>query len=235
MNAEDVIAKLLKLADEDYRPVQMQFYKTDDGNYAQNDQFLGIRVPVLRKHLVLAKGLSLSELEHLLKNPFHEIRHFAILGLVRRFQAAKTPSQKTEIFEFYISHWQAVNNWDLVDSSASQIVGAYLFEKDRALLFAWASAKSLWQRRIVMVACWFFIKQNDFADALKIAEILLSAKEDLLHKAVGWMLREIGKRDEKILLQFLATHYQQMPRTTLRYAIEKFAKVQQQAYLRGQF
>ena len=207
-----------------------RFFKTGKGEYGDDDKFLGIRVPVLRKLVRQCKATSLKQTLNLLKSAFHEERLFALLLLVDKFKHANADEQKT-IYEKYLDNSKFINNWDLVDSSASQIIGAYLQNKDKQPLYQLAKSNSLWQRRIAIIASFHLIRQNQFDESLSIATLLLNDKEDLIHKAVGWMLREIGKRDLAAEKAFLDQHYQQIPRTMLRYAIEKFPEKQRKHYL----
>ena len=178
------------------------------------------------------KTIPLSVAEKLLKSEYHEVRLYALLLLVSSFSKSSV-NEQDEIYHLYLSNTQYVNNWDLVDSSAHHIVGAYLKNKDRFVLYDLSKSNSLWERRIAIISTFYFIKKNQFDDTLHISVQLLSDQEDLIHKAVGWMLREVGKRDLAIEVAFLKSHYQKMPRTMLRYAIEKFSKKERQKYLSG--
>lgn len=232
MNAQEIIQTLEELGDLTIAEHSQCFFKTGKGQYGEGDVFIGIRVPVLRKQVKQFLSVDLSEATHLLESPIHEVRLFALLLLAERYEKADAPEQKA-IFNIYKAHTLRVNNWDLVDSSAPYIVGAYLQEQDKSLLYDWAVSSSLWERRIAIVATFSFIRNNQFDDTLKLAEMLLQDKEDLMHKAVGWMLREVGKRDESTLKSFLKQHYKVMPRTMLRYAIEKFPEPERKSYLQG--
>ena len=196
-----------------------RFFKTGKGQYGEGDQFLGVTVPDQRTVAKKYKQLTLAELKELLNSPIHEHRLVAILILVHQFEKGDETSRK-KIYEFYLKHKARVNNWDLVDSSAHKIVGPYLEDKPREILFELAESESLWDRRIAMMSCFYFIRNNDFDDALRVAEMLVDDRHDLIHKAVGWMIREIGARDEGPALDFLRRH-QDMPRTMWRYATEK--------------
>jgi len=207
-----------------------RFFKTGKGEYGEGDRFLGIRVPVLRKRVREYRSLSYKELLGLLHSPYHEERLFSLLLLVDRFERSDAP-ERLKIYQLYLGNTQSINNWDLVDSSASQIVGAYLIDKDRQPLYKLARSSSLWERRISMIATFSFIRNQDFHDALNIAEILISDEQDLILKAVGWMLREVGNRDPEVEKAFLKTRYRDMPRTMLRYAIERFAEQERKRYL----
>lgn len=221
---------LKKLARQDKANFLPRFFKTGIGEYGEGDLFIGVTVPEQRQIALKYKGLPLEQIEELLKSPIHEERLTALFILVHRFTKA-APEEQKQIYDLYLKNTKSVNNWDLVDSSAHFIVGAYLFERPRQLLYQLASSDNLWERRIAMISTYYFIKRGQFTDTLKIAEILLVDKHDLIHKAVGWMLREIGNRDLKTEEAFLNKHYQQMPRTMLRYAIEKFSSEKRQHYL----
>ena len=212
------------------------FFKTGKGEYGEGDLFYGITVPVQRKiakHFYL--DLTLTDLAKTLQSKYHEDRFTTLEALVMKFDRAKAQQDdkaQKAIYDLYLKSTKYVNNWDLVDTSAEYIVGAYLQNKPRAILKKLAKSKSLWERRIAMIACFHFIRQKDFTDALIIAEILLKDKHDLIHKAVGWMLREIGNRDLKTELKFLDKYALQMSRTTLRYAIERFPEKLRLKYLK---
>lgn len=227
------ISKLLKeLGDPVIAEHSQRFFKTGKGEYGEGDQFLGIRVPVLREQVKRYQSILLTEVKKLLTSPFHEERLFALLLLVRKFSKG-SDEEKTIIYQLYLDNTQYINNWDLVDSSAYQIVGVYLETRDRQILYQLAQSHSLWERRIAIMATFQFIRNHQFDDTLQLSELLLNDTEDLIHKAVGWMLREVGKRDIATEKTFLKTHYKTMPRTMLRYAIEKFPKQERQQYLTG--
>lgn len=206
------------------------FFKTGPGQYGEGDVFIGVRVPMIRKVAKEYKGLALAEVERLLHSPIHEERLAALVIMV--LQAAKAGAQaRKQIYDFYLANTRFINNWDLVDVSAPQVVGAYLADKSRGPLYRLAKSSCLWDRRISILATFHFIRQADFDDTLKIAEMLLGDSEDLMHKAVGWMLREVGKRDVAALECFLCQHCRVMPRTMLRYAIERFPERKRQIYM----
>lgn len=210
-----------------------RFFKCGEGEYGEGDKFLGIIVPEQRKIVrKYCSEISLAEIEKLMGSQFHEHRLTGLLMLVEKFAKANKKLQK-EIFDCYLKNIKYINNWDLVDLTAPKIIGAYLLNKDRKILYKLAQSKNLWEKRIAILATSVFIRQNNFTDTLKISEILLIDEHDLIHKAVGWMLREVGKRDQKTEEIFLRKHYIQMPRTTLRYAIEKFDEEKRQAYLKN--
>jgi len=205
-----------------------RFFKTG----GESDKFLGITVPEQRQLAKTYRELSDNNLKILLASPLHEERLTALLILVLQYKKADALRQK-QIYNFYFANITGINNWDLVDLSAPYIVGLYLLDKDKKFLHKLITAKNLWKRRIAIVATWQFIRNNDFKETLALAEKTLSDKEDLIHKANGWMLREVGKRDFATLDNFLRKHYQNMPRTMLRYAIEKYPEKLRLAYLHG--
>lgn len=218
------------LADPAKAVVLQRFFKTGKGQYGEGDKFLGIIVP--KQRLIAKKFLNLnfSDLEILLASPIHEERLIALLILVLQNKKADLKTQ-VEIYNFYVTHTKGINNWDLVDLSAPQIVGKYLLDKDKTLLYDFIIDSILWKRRIAMVATQYFIRNDYFKETLTFAKMLLNDKEDLMHKAAGWMLREMGKRDVTSLTNFLDAHAHEMPRTMLRYAIEKFPEEQRKQYL----
>lgn len=230
MTANEIKKALRAQANPAIAEHSQRFFKTGKGEYAEGDKFLGIRVPVLRKQVSKCQATSLKQALNLLKSTFHEERMFALLLLVDKFKHADA-AEKIAIYELYLNNSQYINNWDLVDSSASQIVGTYLQDKDKQPLYQLAKSNCLWQRRIAIIATFHLIRRNQFDDALNISRLFLNDKQDLIHKAVGWMLREIGKRDLNIEKDFLDKHYRQMPRTMLRYAIEKFPEKERKYYL----
>jgi len=210
-----------------------RFFKTGKGEYGEGDIFLGIRVPVLRKMARKHRGIAIDEVSQLLTSQFHEERLLALFMLVDIFKRGSEKDRKM-IYTLYLDNTKFINNWDLVDSSAGYIVGAYLLKLDKKPLYNLAQSSSLWERRISIISTGHFITYNKFTDTLKIAQMLLHDEEDLIHKAVGWMLREIGKRDSETEERFLKKHYKSMPRTMLRYAIEKFPEEKRKSYLRGE-
>ncbi|MBX2996962.1 MAG: DNA alkylation repair protein [Caldilineaceae bacterium] len=232
MNAETVQQALAELADPSIAEHSQRFFKSGPGEYGEGDRFRGIRVPVQRKVAQRFDRLPLDETERLLHSPFHEDRLTALLILVRQY--GRRQADRQAIYDLYLRNTQFINNWDLVDSSAPQIVGAFLVDKPRAILDELARSSSLWERRIAIMATQHFIKLGEFDDTLRLARILLHDREDLIHKAVGWMLREVGNRDLAVEEAFLAQTYQTMPRTMLRYAIEKFPEDRRKAYLVGE-
>jgi len=229
---QEINEYLLTLSDPEIASHSMRFFKTGPGEYGFGDKFLGIRVPVIRQTVKKYKDATLSTTEKLLKSKYHEIRLFALLLLVSNFSNADDVKQD-KIYHLYLDNTRYINNWDLVDSSAHKIVGAYLENKDRTVLYNLSTSPSLWERRIAIISTFHFIRNNQFDDTLNISKQLLNDDEDLIHKAVGWMLRETGKRDKFIETEFLKKHYQRMPRTMLRYAIERFNADERQKYLHG--
>lgn len=229
----DIKYEMRKLANKKIAEHSQRFFKTGKGQYGEGDIFLGIRVPVLRKIAKKFRRISLAEVSKLLESKFHEERLLSILMLVNLFKSGDEDDQEL-IYELYLDKTKFINNWDIVDISAGNIVGAFLFEKDKAPLYRLVFSENLWERRIAIVATFYFIRNDEFDDTLKIAEILFTDKEDLIHKAVGWMLREVGKRVIEIEEEFLEEHYLKMPRTMLRYAIERFPETRRKMYLKGQ-
>ena len=224
---------MIKLANKEIAEHSQRFFKTGKGQYGEGDIYLGIRVPVLRKIAKKFRRISLAEVSKLLESKFHEERLLSILMLVNLFKSGDEDDQEL-IYELYLDKTKFINNWDIVDISAGNIVGEFLFEKDKAPLYRLVFSENLWERRIAIVATFYFIRNDEFDDTLKIAEILFTDKEDLIHKAVGWMLREVGKRVIEIEEEFLEEHYLKMPRTMLRYAIERFPETRRKMYLKGQ-
>jgi len=227
-----ISTRLRNLADPEIAAHSQRFFKTGKGQYGEGDRFLGIRVPVIRAELKRYPDITLDDIGPLLHSPYHEARLFALLAMVRLFNAS-LQGDRRPIYRFYLGNTRYINNWDLVDSSAAQIVGAYLETRQRRPLYKLVKSASLWERRIAVLATFHFIRSRDYADALRLAEQLLDDDEDLIHKAVGWMLREIGKRDTDVEKTFLQRHCRQMPRTMLRYAIERFPERERRRYLHG--
>ena len=221
---------LAQLGDPERAKNSHWFFKTGKGQYGEGDIFLGITVPEQRKVAKKYIDLSLDDLRELLKSKIHEHRFTALVILISKYREAEESSKK-EIFDLYLKNTETINNWDLVDLSAPRIVGDYLLNKKRSILYKLARSNSLWERRISILSTFTFIDNNDFEDALNISELLLNDEHDLIHKAVGWVLREIGKRDQNVEEQFLAKHHLHMPRTMLRYAIEKFDEKKRKKYL----
>jgi 3-methyladenine DNA glycosylase AlkD len=232
MTAAEIQQRLRGLGSPEAAAGAARFFKTGPGQYGEGDILLGLRAQEMHRLSKEHVGLAVRDLRVLLRSPVHEDRMLALLILVRR--AAKGDSGvKEKIYKLYLAHTRYINNWDLVDSSAREIVGGHLADKSREPILKLARSKNMWERRISIVATHFFIRQGDFADTLRISELLLGDKEDLIHKAVGWMLREVGKKDQPTLEAFLRRHGKVMPRIALRYAIERFPKELRLAYLTG--
>jgi 3-methyladenine DNA glycosylase AlkD len=212
--------------------ISRRFFKTGPGEYGAGDRFIGLTVPQVRSFAKTYRNLPLSETYQLLRSPIHEERLLALIILVEKYQRAEIAGRR-RIYELYLRSTRYINNWDLVDCSAEHIVGTYLRERSRSPLLKLARSENLWERRIAIMATFHFIKRGEFAPTLRLARLLLRDREDLIHKAVGWMLREVGKRDLPAEEKFLKQHYRQMPRTMLRYAIERFPESKRQRYLRG--
>jgi len=230
MTAKDLQTRLRRLGNPKDAAFLAGFFKTGPGQYGEGDMFIGVRVPVIRNVAKDFKGMPLPEVQCLLHSAIHEERLAALVILVMQSANADAKTKKA-IYDLYLAKTNCINNWDLVDLSAPQIVGAYLAARSRRPLYRLARSLWLWDRRIGMLATYHFIKQGDFNDTLKIAEMLLGDREDLMHKAVGWMLREVGKRDLAALEGFLDRHCRVMPRTMLRYAIERFPERKRKKYM----
>ena len=248
VSAKDIISTLLSMGDEWQRENLMRFFKTGKGQYGEGDKFIGIKVPHIRIVVKEARlGVPLKEIGILLKSEWHEVRLCGFLLLVEEMKAAlpkarQVPTvnaeRREEIARFYLRHARRANNWDLVDMSCPKILGKWLLYPkadgsmpDRNILYRLAASSNLWEQRIAMVTCWMLIRYNQYDDALRLATILLPHPHDLIHKAVGWMLREVGKRDIDILEIYLDKHAKEMHRTTLRYAIEKMNEAKRRHYM----
>lgn len=224
--------KIKEIANPDISKTMQWFFKTSKGEYGEGDVFVGLKVPAQRKLAREFGDLTLSDLKRLLNSHIHEERLISLFILIHKYDNGNE-KDKSNIFSFYIENIKGVNNWDLVDLSAPKIVGNYLLDKDKSLLEKFAKSHNLWKRRIAILSTQEFIKNNKFDTTLKIARILINDEHDLIHKAVGWMLREIGKRDLMAEEKFLKVYYKKMPRTMLRYAIEKFHEAKRKKYLQG--
>lgn len=212
------------VADSEKAKFLQGFFKTGKGQYAEGDIFLGIVVPLIRNIVKVNKSLPLSEIQILLDSEFHEARLTALLFVVQMFKKEKLEKERKNLFDFYLKNARKANNWDLVDVTCRDVIGAYLLDKeDRSILYQLATSDNLWEQRIAIVSTWTFIKYKQYDDTLALSEKLMNHKHDLMHKAVGWMLREVGKKDKETLQYFLNTHYKNMPRTSLRYSIEHFS------------
>ena len=230
---KQIMNTLRELSDSDIAAHSQRFFKTGKGEYGEGDRFLGIRVPTIRKYVREYRAISLEDTLKLLKSPYHEARLLALLILVAKYSSTDINTEQQAIYRSYLSHTKFINNWDLVDCSAEHIVGAHLFFKDKQPIYRLVRSRSLWERRIGVMSTFHFIKREVFSETLAIVELLLHDQEDLIHKAVGWMLREVGKRNRNVEERFLAKHYKMMPRTMLRYAIEKLPESERLAYLNG--
>jgi len=233
MNYLDIKKELLLFSNKEKAQHSERFFKTGKGEYGEGEKFLGATVPEVRLVSKKFSSANFDILEKLLKSSYHEERLLALLILVNQFEKADE-KQRQKIFDFYLKNRKGINNWDLVDLSCYKIVGVYLLDKPKDILYKYAKSENLWERRISIVSTYYFIKNNIFDDTITIAEILLEDKHNLIHKAVGWMLREIGKKDVKILQKFLQKNSGKMPRTMLRYSIEKFAESERKKYLSNQ-
>lgn len=234
MNAKNVGVALQQIATKERAESNAWFFKTGSGQYGEGDKFLGVTVPQQRKVAKKFKDLPLTEVEKLVKSPWHEERLTGLFILVGQYQKADLKTKK-EIAGFYHKNRACVNNWDLVDSSAPYILGDYLLNHSRAVLYRLVKSKSVWDRRIAIIATLNFIRLGQYDDTLRLSEQLLGDKHDLIQKAVGWMLREVGKKDQKTLLKFLDIHAAKMPRTALRYSIEHLQPNQRQHYLQARY
>ncbi|RHX80841.1 DNA alkylation repair protein [Leptospira yasudae] len=228
--AGDVQKALQKLSDPIKADFLTRFFKTGPGEYAEGDVFLGIVVPDQRKIAKAHKDLPLEEIELLLRSPIHEERLTSLFILCNRFAKANETERKA-LHAFYLKHLKHVDNWDLVDLSSRVLIGEFLLDKDRKILYKLSESSNLWERRISILSTYAFIRNGDFKDTLKISKLLLNDSEDLIHKGVGWMLREVGNRDLKTETDFLDKYAEQMPRTMLRYAIEKLPEALKRKYM----
>ena len=229
--AHHIQQQLESLIDPVKREYLPKFFKTGKGQYGEGDQFLGVIVPNTRMVAKQYKNCDFSVMAELLQSPWHECRLCALLMLVERFRKSDETERK-RIYDFYLSQTDRINNWDLVDLSAPAIVGEYLKDKPREDLYRLADSTLLWDQRIAIVANWKLIRYGEYFDILALSERLLNHKHDLMHKSIGWMLRELGKRNKELLIQFLDKHSARMPRTMLRYSIEKFPEDERQYYLK---
>ena len=229
--AHHIQQQLESLIDPVKREYLPKFFKTGKGQYGEGDQFLGVVVPNTRMVAKQYKNCDFSVMAELLQSPWHECRLCALLMLVERFRKSDETERK-RIYDFYLSQTDRINNWDLVDLSAPAIVGEYLKDKPREDLYRLADSTLLWDQRIAIVANWKLIRYGEYFDILALSERLLNHKHDLMHKSIGWMLRELGKRNKELLIQFLDKHSARMPRTMLRYSIEKFPEDERQYYLK---
>jgi len=226
--------KLYQHKNPEKAKVLQRFFKTGKGEYGEGDKFLGIVVPTLRKIAKEFQDASQNDLTQLIQSRWHEERLLSLFILILQYQQSQNKTERKNIYRFYLKQMKFINNWDLVDLSAHKIPGNYLLVQNNcAILYRWAKSKTLWTRRIAILSTLAFIRENKFNHTLKLAKLLLNDDHDLIHKAVGWMLREIGKRDLEIEEKFLKKYYRRMPRTMLRYAIERFPERKRKAYLKG--
>ncbi|MDR2813880.1 MAG: DNA alkylation repair protein [Prevotellaceae bacterium] len=234
MSAQFILQELLSVSSAERAAFLQGFFKTGKGQYAEGDVMLGITVPMVRDIVKHAPAMPFSEVQTLLNSKYHEARLVGLMLLVRQFKKAKEEGERKAVFSFYLQNARKANNWDLVDVSCRDIVGAYLLDKeDRSVLYRLAASDNLWEQRIAIISTWTFIKYRQFDDTLRLAELLLSHRHDLIHKAVGWMLREVGKKDRATLVAFLEKHCSQMPRTALRYAIEHFSPEERAYFMKS--
>lgn len=229
---EKIKKDMFELRDDKRAEHSKRFFKTGPGQYGAGDAFLGLTVPQVRSIAKVYLNLEEQSLKDMLDSPWHKIRLCALLIMVGKFKKADGDTRK-QIVDLYLSKSDRVNNWDLVDLSVGQILGEWLIDKERSILYELATSENLWRRRMAIVATIAFIRRSEFDDTFNLAEMLLDDREDLIHKATGWMLREVGKRDELRLRSFLTEHYVKLPRTALRYAIERFPESERRAWLKG--
>ena len=230
-----LLSSMLSKADPAQVAGLSRFFKCGPGQYGEGDKFLGIKVPVTREVVKECwKDLGFPELEECMASEYHEVRLAALLSLVEIFKHDKVVSRRQQCIDFYLGHISGINNWDLVDLSCYPLLGEWLLDKDRTILYDLArNGRNLWEQRIGIVSTMTFIRHGQLSDTFAIADILLHHPHDLIHKAVGWLLREAGKRDKGALEEYLLPRYRTMPRTALRYAIEKFPEPERQRYLQG--
>lgn len=233
MTADHVREEIASLRDPDKAKILQRFFKTGPGQYGEGDIFWGVQVPYIRQVVKLNHRMPLAEIQLLITDPAHEVRMTGALLLVEYFKKADQTGKKA-CYDYYISHASNFNNWDLVDLTCHHVVGAWLWDKDRTPLYRLAKSQNLWEQRISIISTFYFLRKNDFNDTFELAKTLLNHKHDLIHKAVGWMLREVGKRDQDSETDFLEEdgRFRKMPRTMLRYAIEKYPEDQRQAFLK---
>jgi 3-methyladenine DNA glycosylase AlkD len=232
MTVQLIKKRLKQLANKEKAEILQRFFKTGPGEYGEGDVFIGVKVPDLRKVAKYFRDIAIKDIVILLESAIHEERLLALLILVGKYAKGNEIAKK-EIYKLYLDKTKFINNWDLVDVTAQHIVGDYLIDKNKDPLYSLSRSEDLWERRISIMATFYFIRHEKYEETLKIAKVLLTDNEDLIHKAVGWMLREIGKRDMVSEETFLKQHYKEMPRTMLRYAIEKFPEPKRQQYLKG--
>jgi 3-methyladenine DNA glycosylase AlkD len=234
-NKNIIQSEIRKLANPEKAKILQRFFKTGKGEYGEGDVFLGLTSDEIKEVAKKNKDVGLKEIQELLNSKIHEERVCALRILVDQYKKAKKDRQEQRrIFNFYLSNTKHINNWDLVDLSADKIVGEFAFKDESSIINFLAHSQNLWERRIAIVSTFAFIRKRKFGETLAVSQLLLNDEHDLIHKAVGWMLREVGKRDTEVLEIFLKSHYKQMPRTMLRYSIEKFPEEKRQMYLKGE-
>lgn len=231
MTASFILNELLSVANPEKAVFLQRFFKTGPGQYAEGDVFLGLVVPLTRSIAKANKQTPLSELQLLIESKYHEARLCALLIVVEKFKKA-SEAEREMLYEFYFRNARFINNWDLVDVTCPHVVGTYLLDKDRSRLYELAKSDLLWEQRIAIVSTVTFIRNRQYDDTLALAEMLMMHNHDLMHKAVGWMLREVGKKDREALTDFLELHATELPRTALRYAIEHYPEEQRQYFLK---
>lgn len=234
IEAGKIKEELFSIAEPGKKEILSRFFKTGKGEYGEGDLFIGVTVPQQRQLVKKHKQLSLDEIEKLLHDHHHECRLTGLFFLVELFNQTKNEQEKELFFRFYLKNLKEVNNWDLVDLTAPKIVGAHLLNKGRTCLYELANSSNFWEQRVAIISTFSFIKNSDFNDTFRISDILLEHPHDLIQKAVGWMLREVGKRNYEAEREFLVDRYKRMPRTMLRYAIEKFDEKERMAFLKGE-
>lgn len=231
ITAQNIISELETLGNPEKATHLSRFFKAGKGQYGEGDLFLGITVPEQRLLAKKYREVTPVVLSELISSPYHEIRLTGLLILVEQFEKNKNEEFRKSCVDFYLSQTQYINNWDLVDLTCYKLLGVWLANKDRHLLYQLAHSANLWEQRIAIVTCMHFVRQGDLKDCLAISDLLLNHEHDLIHKAVGWLLRETGKKDRQVLKDFLLTRYTHMPRTMLRYAIEHFPEEERKKYL----
>lgn len=232
---QELLAELQALGSEEKAAGAARFFKTGKGEYGEGDVFIGVSVQEQRKLAGKYRNLlSLDDLAVLLDSNLHEVRLTAVFILVEKFRLAQTEGERQAVVNAYLDNLHGTNNWDLVDSSAHKILGPWLAERDRSLLYEMAGSGELWKQRIAVISTFHFIRLRQYDDTLKLAVLLMDHPHDLIHKAVGWMLREVGKMDYQVEFDFLKAYYREMPRTMLRYAIERFDPETRQIFLKGE-
>jgi 3-methyladenine DNA glycosylase AlkD len=222
-----------KCGNTEYANHSQRYFKTGAGEYGYGDIFLGIRMPMIRQFAKENSDIPLADIKKLIRSEFHEERLLGLLILVYKYDKSKSEREKKKYYQIYIKSFKNINNWDLVDVTCPHIVGQHLFDKDRSILYEWANSNNLWTRRISIVTNLWFIRKGQWGDVFDISKILLNDEHDLIHKAVGWMLREAGKKDMNKTETFMKKYYSKMPRTMLRYAIERYPEAKRQKYLKG--